>query len=43
MNECVDFILKKEKSENKKDLKGNSTLRVIRHNASGKSKEKKSR
>lgn len=43
LNECVDYLLRKEKSENKKDLKNNSTLRVIRHNASGKLKEKKKR
>ena len=43
LNECVDYILRKEKSENKKDIKGISTLRVIRHNASGKLKEKKRR
>eukprot|EP00347_Sterkiella_histriomuscorum_P011141 403373602 len=42
LNECVDFLLKKEKPEIKKDSKG-ATLRVIRHNSSAKSKEKKKR
>lgn len=42
LNECVDFLLRKEKPEIKKDIKG-ATLKVIRHNASGKSKEKKKR
>jgi hypothetical protein len=38
LNECVDFLLRKDKS----DLKKNVT-KVIRHNASGKIKEKKKR
>ena len=38
LNECVDFILRKEKQDYKKLGSDNQTLRVIRHNASGKAK-----
>jgi hypothetical protein len=43
LNECVDFLLRKDKPEFKNSLISGVTLRVIRHNASGKSKEKKKR
>lgn len=43
LNECVDILLRKEKTDFKNSLLQNPTLRVIRHNASGKLKEKKKR
>jgi hypothetical protein len=43
LNECVDFLLRKEKTDFKNNPNFSSTLRVIRHNLSGKSKEKKKR
>lgn len=38
LNECVDFLLRKEKADMKKNIN-----KVIRHNLSGKAKEKKKR
>lgn len=38
LNECVDFLLRKDKGENRKNIN-----KVIRHNSSAKSKEKKKR
>jgi hypothetical protein len=38
LNECVDFLLKKQKFDGSKTFN-----KIIRHNASGKSKEKKRR
>jgi hypothetical protein len=43
LNECVDLLLRKEKADYKNSLALNPSLRVIRHNASGKLKEKKKR
>ena len=38
LNECVDFLLRKDKGENRKNIN-----KIIRHNSSAKSKEKKKR
>lgn len=38
LNECVDYLLRKDKGENRKNVN-----KIIRHNSSAKSKEKKKR